>query len=128
MFVLALAAACSGPKRSDDSTPPEQVAPAPAGSATDVNPDAGVVPAPPPEGSQPSDIPHGTSALRRAEASRIAQLPSDAGAPGARDAGAPMRDAAAPSPARDAGLRDAAGGLPIDAGGPAPGAPPTSPR
>src|SRR6188768_1880032 len=92
--LFALVAACSGSKHADESTPP---APAvtPANGSSQTGDDAAAVPPPPTEGSQPSDIPHGTTE-HVADDQRVAQAPPDAGVR------APMRDAGAPGTPRDA--------------------------
>jgi hypothetical protein len=135
--LLALAAACSGPKNPDTSTP--EPSPLPP-SSTESGGDAGVVS--PPEGpDQPSDLPQGANgfdgdgAVRRAE-SRVAQgtpdagmrVPTrDAGAPGGGDAGAPGRDAGTPT--RDAGAPGGDAGAPrLPAPTPGPGSAPPTPR
>lgn len=129
--LFALLSACSGSKHADESTP--QPAAPTNGSASQTTDDAASVPAPPIEGSQPSDVPQG--AIHETDEQRVAQAPPDAGVR------APVRDAAAPDAARGADAGSAPG-APADAGAPrnpsappgpgsapAPGAiPPTSPR
>jgi hypothetical protein len=145
--LFALVAACSGSKRPDNSTP--QPAPAaPAETSTQVTDDAATMPAPPTEGTDPADVPHGMTSgpafdvrsgavvddedARRADLSRVAQGAPDAGI-GGRDAGAPTRDAGAGRDAgavRDGGAGDASapGGAPIgDAGAPSPSPTPSRP-
>jgi hypothetical protein len=116
--LFAVVAACSGPKKPDNSVPVgEQPLPPPSSQVTA---DAGAtVPSPPsPEGEAPSDTPQGN--VRRAESAQVAQATPDAGIGGmpVRDAGAPGGvDAGARVPARDAGAPGDAGAA-RDAGAP----------